>query len=588
MTTVQDALRHPRFALVRRRVFRQLLESLLYEEVLEPRVSGDHHVLTGTDAHGRAVTYEFTAARRYGFERVRLGPEPVSRTVGGVTAEADSLRHFVFDLREQLGADDRLTGFARELEATLIKDAMAQHARFQRADVLAGADFDALECLITDGHPYHPAYKSRLGFDFEDNLRWGPEFARPLRVLWLAAHHGIATVSTSESLPASFVADQLGPGPVEAFQQVIRQHGHAPEDYALVPVHPWQWREVLSEVMADELRSGELIVLGEDAAPLRPQQSIRTLSYVDSDRAYLKLSLSIVNTSTSRVLAPHTVANAPRISDWLKRIVAGDPYLNDTHRLVVLGEVAATSVEPREESGPESYGALACIWRDNLKPRLSAEERAVPFNGLISRELDGTPLIDPWVRAHGVEQWVRDLLSVTLPPLVHLLQGHGVALESHAQNMALIHVGGRPARLALRDFHDGVRFSRARLARPELCPELAGTPAHHVNRNSFVETDDLDLVVDYLLDALLFINLGELSLFLADSYGFDEREFWSIARRTVHDYQRRFPELEQRFAEFDVFKPGIGIEKLTTRRLLPDTELRLHVKPNPLADAKED
>jgi siderophore synthetase component len=153
--------------------------------------------------------------------------------------------------------------------------------------------------------------------------------------------------------------------------------------------------------------------------------------------------------------------------------------------------------------------------------------------------------------------------------------------------MTLLHVAGRPNRLAVKDFHDGVRFSRAHLARPELCPDLAGTPAHHVNRNSFIETDDLDLVADHLLDALLFVNLGELALFLEDSYGFAEHEFWQLARTAVGDYQRRFPELAERFAELDVFKPSIDIEKLTTRRLLPDTELRLHAKPNPLAAIAE-
>ena len=564
-------------------------QAKLYEDVLKARAVDGRHALDGTDEQGRPVTYEFAMTRRYGFERIRLGAEPVLRIADdGRTAEADSLTRFISELREPLGGSDRLATFARELEATLVKDAMAQHERFRRGDVLAGADFDVLECLITDGHPYHPAYKSRIGFDLDDNLRWGPEFAQPLRALWLAAHRDIATATTSESLSDSFVTDQLGPATAEAFHQAIRRAGGDPQDYELVPVHPWQWRERLSQTMAAELRTGDLLVLGEDPAPLRPQQSIRTLSYVDSPgRAYLKLSLSIVNTSTSRVLAPHTVGNAPRISDWLKAVVSDDPYLRDSQRLIVLGEVAGTSVEPREAPAllqEDTYGSLACIWRENLKPHLTAEERAVPFNGLISRELDGTPLIDPWVRAHGVRQWVDDLLEVSLLPLVHLLQGHGIALESHAQNMALIHVDGRPARLAVKDFHDGVRFSRPLLARPELCPELAGTPAHHVNRNSFIETDDLDLVADYLLDALLFVNLGELSLFLADQYGFDEREFWAAARRAVRGYQQRFPELAERFAALDVFKPSIDVEKLTTRRLLPDTELRLHAKPNPLAE----
>lgn len=169
---------------------------------------------------------------------------------------------------------------------------------------------------------------------------------------------------------------------------------------------------------------------------------------------------------------------------------------------------------------------------------------------------------------------------MTVLPLVHLLHAHGIAVEAHAQNMVLVHSAGRPRRLAVKDFHDGVRFSRSHLADPGRCPELAATPEHHTNRNSFVETDDPALVTDFLPDALLFVNLGELAMLLADTYGFAEQEFWAVVRTAIRSHQRRFPQLADRFAVCDVFKPSVAVEKLTTRRLLPDTELRLHAVPN--------
>lgn len=589
---IQNALRDKQFTQVRRRLFRQLLESLLYEGVLPARQEGTagRHAVDGTDEHGNRVSYVFTAEHRFGFNRIRLGAEPVLRAVNGDTAEAESLTRFVAEMA--LGEDAAKSAtFARELEETLIKDALAQHVRVQRGDVLAGSDFDTLECLITDGHPYHPAYKSRIGFDLDDNLLWGPEFARPLRPVWLAAHREVSTISSCGTLPPEFIRDQLGKSTVDQFLERIREYGADPDEYTLLPAHPWQWREQLSRSLAPELRALDLIVLGDDPAGHLPQQSIRTLACVDvPERAYLKVSLSIVNTSTSRVLAPHTVGNAPVISGWLRAVVAEDAYLRDELGLILLGEVMGISVQPRASSEltqADTYGTLACIWRESLHTHLEAGEHAVPFNGLIARELDGTPLIDPWVRSMGVSEWVEALLAVSVPPLIHLLQGHGIALESHAQNMALVHVDGRPGRLAVKDFHDGVRFSRDLLGRPDLCPELTGVPAHHVNRNSFIETDNVDLVVDYLLDAFLFINLGELAMFLDDSYDFGERAFWAVVRRTIVGYQQRFPELAERFEVLNVFKPQIEVEKLTTRRLLPDTELRLHSMPNPLAEVND-
>ncbi|MCI2417284.1 siderophore biosynthesis protein [Saccharopolyspora sp. K220] len=578
---VQAALTAPSFRRVRRRVFRQLVSSLVYEGALRTRQNGDEHVVEGVDPAGQEIRYSFHAVRRFGFDRVQLTSE-----VRRGDREAESLSGFLAEVLGSLDADpDRLTGFARELEETVFKDALSEHVRTQRRTDLRTADYDTLESAITDGHRYHPTYKSRLGFDAADNIAYGPEFARPLRPLWLAAHRSITEVSASQTIDEHYVPAQLDAS-ATAFQRRISETGGDPQDYALVPVHPWQWQERIARAFADQLSTGALILLGEDPHEFVAQQSIRTLACRDDpQRPYLKLSMSIVNTSTSRGLAAHTVRNAPRISDWLREVVTGDEFLRDELRPILLGEVLGTAVNP--DAGllrMDTYGALACIWRESLHRHLAPGEQAVPFTGLTACEVDGAPLIDPWVREMGILEWVRRMVRASVLPLVHLLCRHGIALEAHAQNMVLVHDNGAPTRVALKDFHDGVRFAREHLAAPELCPELAGTPAHHQNRNSFVEADDLALVTDFLLDAFCFVNLGEFAMFLADHYEFGERSFWRVVRDEIRAYQQRFPELADRFALFDVFTPTIEVEKLTTRRLLPDTELRLHTVPNPLAE----
>jgi siderophore synthetase component len=575
---------------VRRRLLRQLLEALLYEDALRVRTGdGGEAIVDGVDERGVPVRYVFTARRRPGFDRIAVGSDPVRRLTGEEDREAGSVTRFLGEVRDVLTAQPRqLARFAHELEQTLVKDALAQHVREQRADVLAGADYDALEGTIMDGHRYHPTYKSRLGFDLADNLAFGPEFAAPLRPLWLAARRSITEVTLSHTVrEAQFLRAQLGAATLGQFEATIRACGADPARFTLVPVHPWQWREQVAWAFADQLARGDLLVLGDDPQAFVAQQSIRTLACAGAPwRPYLKLALSIVNTSTSRVLAPHTVRNAPLVSDWLARVVAADPFLRDELRTVLLAEVMGSAVNPppaADLARAGGYGALACIWRERLGPRLDPGEQAVPFNGLTARERDGTPLVDGWVRALGLAPWLARVVDVSAIALLHLLCRHGIALEAHAQNVVLLHRDGVPTRVALKDFHDGVRFSRAQLAEPELCPDLAPPPAQHENRNSFLETDDLGLVADFLLDAFFFINLGELAIFLADAYDLDERDFWAIVDERITAYEQRFPELADRFALFDVRKPAIAVEKLATRRLLPDTELRLHAVPNPLA-----
>ncbi|MGH3741562.1 MAG: IucA/IucC family protein, partial [Micromonosporaceae bacterium] len=478
-------------------------------------------------------------------------------------------------------APDRVAGFAAELEETLLKDAVAQHVRAQRGQRLAGADYDTAETGVMDGHPYHPAYKSRIGFDLVDNIDWGPEFGADIRPLWLAARGpAVAVGVTGPDTAEELLRRELG-GAFDTFTEKVRAQGGDPDEYTLLPVHPWQWRTVIAHAHADALRSGDLLILGPDPHAHRAQQSIRTLSCRDvPERAYVKLPLSLLNTSTGRTLAPHTVRNAPLITGWLRRVVDSDPYLRDELRVVLLGEFMGVSVEPEpvsEATRARTYGTLACIWRESLHGRLDADEQAIPYTGLIAREWDGAPLIDPWVREHGLTDWLRQLLRVGVLPLVHLLQQHGIAFESHAQNMVLAHRGGMPSRVVLRDFHDGVRFSRARLRHPAWCPQLAEPPSYHTNRNSFLETDDLDQVSDFLLDAFFFINLGELALFLSDAYELPEQAFWGLVREMIAEHQARHGA-----GRFDIQKPRLDVEQLTARRLLPDTQLRVHSVPNPL------
>ncbi|MCD2195755.1 siderophore biosynthesis protein [Actinomycetospora endophytica] len=573
------ALRDPRAVEVRRRLFRQLISSLLYEGAVTASASDGGCVIVGRDDDDRDVRYVVGTRRAVGFDRVRVTAPVLRVAADGVVAEADSLPRFLAETSAVIldGAHPtELVRFTREIEETRVKDTLAQHVRALRGDRLAGADHDTLEGTVTDGHRYHPTYKSRIGFDLADDVAYGPEFLPELHPLWLAAHRSIVEVTGASDVSR----EELGSATAAAFDDAVRDAGGDPAEYIWLPVHPWQFREVVWRAFADEIADGRLVVLGPDPAAFAVLQSIRTLSCRDvPGRHQLKLALSITNTSTARGLAPHTVRNAARISDWLRGLVAGDEVLAP---VIVLGEVRGVSVIRRAPGRVDTEGTLAAVWREPLAPRLAAGERAVPMTALTACELDGTPMIAPWIERHGAERWVAAVVDTVALPLVHLLLAHGVACESHAQNVSVVHVDGLPCRVALRDFHDGVRFSRRLLADPDAAPALDPPPAHHTNRNSFVETEDPALVTDFLLDAFFFVNLGELGLHLDEHGLLGEDRFWSIVAGRVDAHQR-----EHGTGAFDLFAPTLAVEKLTTRRLTPDTELALHTVSNPLHRFRE-
>jgi siderophore synthetase component len=610
--------------MVRRRIISQLMESLLYEGVLQPTaVEQDKgqlvFLLQGWDEQGQAVTYRCCGERKFSFGRLRLRREPVTRITHAGSDEVKNIPLLLAELSPAMQVDRQLLiNLSQELQQTWLNDSIAQYLRQYEQRTMRGQTYDDLERETMDGHPYHPSYKSRMGFDLAHNLAYGPEFGPHLSPLWLAVRRDRCAVVVSQQMNMhEFLAGELGEALYTCFVEQIRSSSEDPEQYLLLPVHPWQWQQKIVPLLMLDIQCRHIIPLlqyhqNEAHRPLdltpsdlyRPQQSIRTLANITAPRkTSLKLSLSIINTSTGRILAPHTVRNAPLISDWLHSILAEDSFLRDELRCVLLAERCGISYlggdvgKADGEGAPtiallrqQSYGILACIWRESLHTYVHLEngEEAVPFSSLVHLAGDGSPFIHPWMQHPDIEEWLKTLLHVAITPLIHLLYAHGIALEAHAQNMVLVQRDGMPQYVVFKDFHDGIRFSRQHLTAPQRCPPLVPTPEEHarVNRNSFVETSDPLLVRDFMLDAFFFINLAELAIFLHEHYGFSEGRFWSLAREVIERYQRRFAHLQERFVLFDICTPTFSVEQLTRRRLLPESELRLHEVSNPLADAR--
>lgn len=577
-----DLIGSPAYTKASRRVLRQLVEALLFEDALPQAVWQDGKVeLSGRCPNGEAVSYQCEAQRTFSFGRVRV-TGPLLRRANDIIEEASDPALFLAEIAPWLEADEvRLGQFAAELLATQIKDAQTLHTRGDR--VLREADYDTVEARLTDGHPYHPSYKSRLGFTLGDNRSYAPELADTVTPLLLAAYKNCCRWVASSTQGARALLSEID---WQHFHDTLTRRALRAEDYLPLPVHPWQWQEVVLPGYHQAFMRGELLLIGPLENRYRPQQSIRTLANLNDPAGLsLKLAMNLVNTSTSRVLAPHTVQNAAPISDWLHALVERTQWSEQLVRPVLLREVAGVSFAPLAPAHGQ-YGALSCIWRESIHRHLRPGEGAIPMTALMHVDGDGLPFIHPWVQRYDAETWLRQLVERAWLPVLHMLWEHGTALESHAQNMILLHEDGLPSRVALKDFHDGVRFSRALLSGPP--PMLNAPPAEHarVNPNSFLETDDADELRDFTFDALFFVSLAELAWLFARFYGMAETRFWQITGDVLRAHQQRHPQWADRYVRFDCFAEQVGIELLASRRFLPEIRLRTRLTSNPLAHAE--
>lgn len=595
-----QALRSPIFTQVEQRILRQLIQAMLYEEILPydtfSDAAGDgrgHFILHGKDTTGQPVQYRSVGKRMNSFGRIRLLRIPVIRVGTDGSETTAALAEFTNEVLSAAQQGERLQRFIEELEQTLLKDVQAQSNLTATALTDDQRRYDELEGYLGEGHPYHPCYKSRIGFSLVYNELYGPEFQQPIRPVWLAIANSHSRAGHSQAIDYdTFIRRELGESEFARFQALLAGYGQQPEAYRLMPVHPWQWHQVILPRFHQELANQQIVWLGGANDVYQAQQSIRTLANrTTPERAYLKLSLSITNTSTSRIMAAHTVLNGALITDWLHGLLAHDEYAAQ-QGFFLLREVLGITYDYEqlpEYRQAKTYGSLGTVWRESIHGYLQPGEDAIPFNGLCYVQKNGVPLIDPWVQQFGVEKWTRWVLEAAISPIIHMLYAHGIGMESHGQNIILIHRNGRPARAALKDFHDGVRFSINHLTEPDLCPKLHPEPASHarINRNSFIQTSNPDDVRDFTYDAFFFIAAAELAMFLAEHYQLDERRFWEMSAQVIHAYQRQHPQHEERFRLFDLFAPTVQIEELTKRRLIGDEDL--HFKPgiNPLYAYRE-
>lgn len=582
----QDALLYTAAA---ERTLRQFIEAFWFEGALNTHLEQDAGgnavlYLRGLDEQGQDVLYRIAAGPVGSFGRRRLyGPLCEQNSKAPVT----DIHTLVTRLLRPLKAE-HTARFVQELLHTAAKQACSLQAQ-QAAPAGAAAlalPFAWQEASFGEGHLYHPCYRSRIGFDLEDHRRYGPEFARSFHLVWLALEKNLSEIHTLPGISyEAFLQEQTGSAEWQRLQNQIRQAGKDSDAYVLLPAHPWHWRRLLQIQYADWLADGRLLYLGEGQADWLAQQSIRSLSPLDTaQNCHLKLPLGIANSSADRILSDHHTHNAPLISAWLNRLCAADSFLQTHCRLALLSEPVGISLKPAA-SREDRYGLLSAIWRQSPASLLRSGEQILPCTLLTTPDLQRQRLnIAPWLEQHGTAVWVDAFLQALLPPLVHLMLAHGVLLEAHAQNTLLIVRDGLPVGIGMRDLHGGLHYIAGQTSDEAALQALRQAPAFRnaANASNGFAMETVQEARDYLLEVLLFIYLSELAQRLAQYHGYSEVCFWQSAAQTLLRYRTQVPELQARFDQFGLFVPQLQLEKLASRRLTAAQTQSFHAVPNPL------
>ena len=558
---------------LQRDVLAKMFSEFSHERMLTPEPCGDGW--TVADASGAPRWY--FEATRHPLEHWEVDPDSVHRIdpghgpdghtrerggaavpgpgvvvpAGGREADgtAPDAQQAVLDLQDVLGlSDEMLPLYLEDLSATMFSMARRRAVPAPTAAQLAHSELPEVEHFLDRGHPGFVASSGRVGLGAAEAEAWAPEAAEPTALTWLAARRSLSTVSLGVELDdEEHVRRHLTAGERERFRAVLRDAGEDPDDYTVIPVHPWQWEHrILPGMLPDVLRR-DLVLLGEGDHLWRAQQSLRTfLDVTDPHRDYAKTAMGVHSMGFLRGLSPAYMRTMPAISDWLHAITEEDEFLRE-RGIRVLREHASVGYtgDAHHRSGVRSDHTkqLAALWRESPLPLLAPDEHAASLAGVLHTDRAGCPLAGAWIERSGAspEAWVRALLDVYLVPVAHLLLSQDTAMMPHSENVILRLRDGFPVGAFWKDLGEEVAVLSNRPL-PEGIERIRAVTDPE-ERELAVHTDVLDGVLRHL--AVLLHTTGIL----------DETQFWGIAAQSLDEHRERFPE---HWRELDLFRENFA------------------------------
>jgi aerobactin synthase len=488
---------------------------LTFEQVLKPlQVEEAWELLLSS-----GVRYSFSGWMST-WEHLRLNPSTLQRN--GVPAISSA--QFFIDTQSETKMDDIVLGnFLEEMNNTLFSDLKLIEQKMNHpVDQMVNWDGEKIQTVL-NGHPKILLNKGRVGFSAQDLNDYSPESAKSFKLHWIAVKSSLleGNLPTTELLSQSF-------------------SGHVPftvpDNYTLVPVHPWQWNRFIVIQFAGSIANGEIISLGQAGDEYRPQISLRTLSNVTHPQKLdIKLPLSILNTSCIRGLPAKSIAVGSKVSKVLNRICQEDDLLKEA-RVQILAEEAGVALVQADfakvKEAPYRYHEyLGAVWRQSAQSKTASGEVAIITASFFHQDDNNHSLIGAYIKKSGLstQEWLRSYFKAVVIPLYHLQLEYGVGMVAHGQNIILTLKNFAPSGMILKDFQGDLRLvkelpSKGKAYLSEIENDLTRLPANYLIH---------DLITGHFITVLRFI-----SEVMNESDKFSEAEFYNILSVELKDYTK--------------------------------------------------
>ncbi|SED61595.1 Siderophore synthetase component [Streptomyces sp. 3213] len=562
--SLADAVAHlspERWEKANRRLIRKALAEFAHERLITPEPAAqdrDSYVVRSDDGLTR---YRFTATRR-ALDHWQVDADSITRHRDGAELPLAALEFFI-ELQKSLGLSEAiLPMYLEEISSTLSGTCYKLAKPQLPVAELVTSGFQAIETGMTEGHPCFVANNGRLGFGVHEYLSYAPETASPVRLVWLAAHRSRAAFTAGVGIEyESFLRDELGSVTLNRFRETLLEKGLDPDDYLLIPVHPWQWWNKLTVTFAAEVARGHLVCLGEGDDEYLAQQSIRTFfNRSDPEKHYVKTALSVINMGFMRGLSAAYMEATPAINDWLAQLIDNDPVLKSTG-LSIIRERAAVGYRHLEyEAATDRYSPyrkmLAALWRESPVSSLRDGESLATMASLVHLDHEGASFAGALIERSGLTpvEWLRRYLRAYFTPLLHSFYAYDLVFMPHGENVILVLKDGVVQRAIYKDIAEEIAV---------MDPDAVLPPTVERLRVEVPEDKKLLSIFTDVFDCFFRF----LASNLAAEGVLEEDDFWRTVAEITREYQDAAPELADKFRQYDMFAPEFSLSCLNRLQL---------------------
>lgn len=485
-----------------------------------------------------------------------VDPNSVTLQIDGNVQAFDDILQLCLDIADDLKINDFTKAyFIEEMNSTIMADLhLLQSSQNVATSKVAQMTYEEIEGEI-EAHPWVIFNKGRKGFSYPDYLKYAPESKSKINLFWIAIKKDHANYAGDENNSYDkLISEELSKNEIEHFNNILKDKQLDPAHYMFMPVHPWQWDNMIVTHFNMAIANNDLVPLDYGKDNYLAQQSIRTLSNIsDNNKRFVKTCMTIFNTAVWRGLPKKRILLAPDLSTWLKNLIGKDEFIAGECGLGLMSECAGIQLDQdyyfQIQKAPYQFKEMLGItWREPMSNILKKGERALPLSSLIHVGFDNTPVVKCIIESSGlsVKEWTKKFHEAMLYPLLHTLVKYGLVFSPHGQNAVIVLKDNVPTRMIIKDFADDVHISID--GYKQMYKDF---PA--IAKGTILESPP-EVLIHFIQTTLFICHYRYLSDILDRYMDFSEKDFFASVRETILSYQQKFPELKNKMALYNFFE----------------------------------